>query len=134
MSSRPTPEHLHPIADLHRVGSLLRHRRDASASLPRSAMKRPQGGNGSPKFEVGAHDMGGWVRVIASDSSPPPDDLGFYLAHRLSHWFGENPHRRLVCVVPINRDGFTVELHGWYEQHLFADISLLAPVQPKEEG
>ena len=72
-------------------------------------MKRPQGGNGSSKFEVGAHDMGGWVRVVASFAPPPPDDLGFYLAHRLSHWFREHPQFRLISVVPINKDGATVE-------------------------
>ncbi len=69
--------------------------------------------------------MGGWVRVVAS-SSGPQDELAFYLAHRLSHWLRENPHRRLVSVVPINRDGSTVEFHAWYEQHLFPDISPLA--------
>jgi hypothetical protein len=33
-------------------------------------MRIPQGGNGSPKFEVGTHDMGGWVRVIACRELP----------------------------------------------------------------
>lgn len=28
-------------------------------------MRIPQPGNGSGKFDVGAHDMGGWVRNVA---------------------------------------------------------------------
>jgi hypothetical protein len=35
-------------------------------------MKQP--GNGSSRFEVCGHDMGGWVRVIVS--GPLPDDVG----------------------------------------------------------
>jgi hypothetical protein len=35
-------------------------------------------------------------------------------------------------VVPITRDGNTVELHAWYEQHLFPDIS--PQQQPGEES
>lgn len=55
-------------------------------------------------------------------------------AHRLSHWFRENGHLRLLCVVPISKDGNTVELHAWYEQHLFRDISPLAQQQPGGES
>ena len=53
-----------------------------------------------------------------------PADLGLFLAHRLAQWFRERPHLRLRCVVPIQRDGYTVELHGWYEQTLFPDLGL----------
>lgn len=38
-------------------------------------------GNGSGKFDVGAHDMGGWVRVLAGPSATIPDDLAVYLSH-----------------------------------------------------
>jgi hypothetical protein len=92
-------------------------------------MKIPQPGNGSGKFEVGANDMGGWVRVVASQTGKNVEDIGFYLAHRLSVWFRENSHLRLISVVPITKDGNTLELHGWYEQHLFADRSPLAKGQ-----
>jgi hypothetical protein len=95
-------------------------------------MKRSQHGNGSGKFDIGAHDMGGWVRVIAGQTASHVEDLGFYLAHRLSRWFREHPHLRLMSVVPITKDGNTVELHGWYVQHLFADISPLSQ-KPQEE-
>jgi hypothetical protein len=37
-------------------------------------------------------------------------------------------------VVPISKDGDTVELHAWYEQHLFRDISPLAQQQPGGES
>jgi hypothetical protein len=50
-------------------------------------------------------------------------NLSFYLAHRLSDWLLENAHLRLKCVGPISKDSNTVELHAWYEQHLFRDIS-----------
>jgi hypothetical protein len=83
-------------------------------------------GNGSGKFDVGAHDMGGWVRVVAGTSGTIPDDLAVYLSHRLSDWFRENAHLRLLCVLPVNREGTTVELHAWYEQHRFPDASPLA--------
>jgi hypothetical protein len=89
-------------------------------------MKKPEHGNGSGKFDIGAHEMGGWVRVVAGQTASHVEDLGFYLGHRLSVWFREHTHLRLVSVVPINRDGNTVELHGWYAQHVFPDISPLA--------
>jgi hypothetical protein len=79
--------------------------------------------NGSGKFDIGAHDMGGWVRITPSQSADSAADLPGFLAHRLSEWFREHPHHRLLCVVPITRDGATVELHAWYEQHLFPDTS-----------
>jgi hypothetical protein len=88
---------------------------------------KPAGGNGSGKLDVGAHDMGGFVRVITGPLLHGyPADLGFFLAHRLAQWFREHRHLRLRCVVPIQRDGYTVELHGWYEQTLFPDASPLA--------
>ncbi len=31
------------------------------------------GGNGSGKFEIGRHDMGGWVRVCAGTQNLPDD-------------------------------------------------------------
>ncbi len=46
----------------------------------RYLMGKSKPGNGSGKFDVGAHDMGGWVRVIASNSPGTPDELGVYLA------------------------------------------------------
>ena len=38
-----------------------------------------------------------------------------FLGYRLARWRLENAHRRLLCVVPICKDGNTVELHAWYE-------------------
>ncbi len=86
-------------------------------------MNAPNSGNGSGKFDVGAHDMGGWVRVMAGQMASSVDDLGYYLSHRLSQWLRVNSHFRLISVVPIQRDGNTVELHAWYEQHVFPDKS-----------
>jgi hypothetical protein len=41
-------------------------------------MKRPHG-NGSGKFEIGHHDMGGWVRIVAGRHNLP-DDLPVFLS------------------------------------------------------
>jgi hypothetical protein len=46
-----------------------------------------------------------------------------FLSHSLSAWFRQRPHLYLQCVVPVSRDGNTVELHGWYGQHIFPDLS-----------
>ena len=83
--------------------------------INRCRMGTSKPGNGSGKFDVGAHDMGGWVRVVASNSPATPDDLGAFLADRLSRWLQEHPNLSLVCVVPITKNGNTVELHAWYE-------------------
>ena len=85
-----------------------------------------QPGNGSGKFDIGAHDMGGWVRVIAgSTAASATNEVPLYLSHRLSVWRLQNPHRRLISVVPIMKDGTTVELHAWYEQHVVPDVGQL---------
>ena len=81
----------------------------------------PGGGNGSGKFEVGHTDMGGWVRVTAGRGSLP-DDVGVYLSQALSDWFRQRPHLRMRCVVPVQRDGNTVELHAWYDAHVFQPL------------
>ncbi len=90
-------------------------------------MKSRQGGNGSSKFEIGTHDMGGWVRVVAAFGGPPPADLALYLSHAVTAWFRSNSHLKLRCVLPVNKDGTTVELHAWYDQIHFKDASPLAP-------
>jgi hypothetical protein len=48
-------------------------------------MKRPHG-NGSGKFEIGQHDMGGWVRIVAGRQNLP-EDLAVHLSSALSDWF-----------------------------------------------
>jgi hypothetical protein len=92
-------------------------------------MKMPKGGNGSGKFVVGTEDMGGWTRTRADLSGPTPPDLAAYLSHHLTVWFRANQHLRIRCIVPVNRDGDTVELHAWYDQVHFSDKSSLAPPQ-----
>jgi hypothetical protein len=78
---------------------------------------KEQPGNGSSRFDIGHVDMGGWVRIHASGNLP--DDLPVFLSHTLAEWFRERKHLRLRIVVPICRDGNTVELHGFYEAHVF---------------
>ena len=80
---------------------------------------RGPSGNGETKFSVGQADMGGWVRVFL-ETGHPPGDLPVFLAQTLAEWFRQRPHLRLKCVVPIGYDGNTVEMHAWYEAHVFA--------------
>jgi hypothetical protein len=87
------------------------------------AMKQP--GNGSSRFNIDSDDMGGWVRVYSRGN--PPDDLPVYLSLSLAPWFRDRPQLRRTCVVPTTRDGATVELHAWYECHVFPP----APEVPK---
>lgn len=79
------------------------------------------GGNGSGKFEIGHYDMGGWVRVCAGKQHLP-EDIAVYLSQTLSDWFRQHPHLHMRCVVPIQKDGNTVELHSWYDAHLFQPL------------
>jgi hypothetical protein len=90
---------------------------------------RPHG-NGSGKIEIGQADMGGWVRVSAGHGEPP-DDLALFLSQSLTEWFRQRPHLRMRCVVPINREGRTVELHAWYDAHLFPLMQGPQPEAPK---
>ena len=72
--------------------------------------------------------MGGWVRTVAGRQNLP-DDLPVYLSQALSDWFRQRPQLRVRCVAPVQRDGTTVELHAWYEAHLFP-----AAQGPRPEG
>lgn len=75
-------------------------------------------GNGDTKFQITATDMGGWVRVFLDSGHPV--DLPTYLSQSLASWFRERPHLHVRSVVPISRDGDTVELHAWFDAHVFA--------------
>jgi len=91
-------------------------------------------GNGSGKFEIGQHDMGGWVRIVAGRTGDLPDDLPVYLSHALTNWFRQRPQLRMRCVLPINKDGDTVELHAWYDLQIFPDLAAQqGPAQQGEE-
>jgi hypothetical protein len=86
--------------------------------------------NGSGKVDVGQHDMGGWVRVKAG-AHDLPDDLAVYLSQALTEWFRHRPHLRMRCVVPITRGGMTIELHAWYDAHLFPTLQGPQPESSK---
>jgi hypothetical protein len=90
-------------------------------------MKKPQG-NGSGKFEIAHHDMGGWVRFKPGQQNVP-DDLPVYLSNCMTSWFRQRPHLRIRFVVPIQQDGNTVELHAWYDAHMFPAIQGPQPVK-----
>lgn len=86
-------------------------------------MKPQPHGNGSGKINVHQDDMGGWGRVHTDKLAIVPDDLGLNLSLALTEWFGQRPQLTMRCVVPVVREGCTVELHGWYGLHVFPDVS-----------
>jgi hypothetical protein len=94
---------------------------------------KPGDGNGSGKFNIHQEDMGGWVRVFTDKLAVLPDDLAIYLSQALSDWFRQRPHLRMRCVVPIQRDGNTTELHAWYDAHLFPALKGPVPDELKSE-
>jgi hypothetical protein len=87
-------------------------------------------GNGSGKIDIAQADMGGWVRVNAT-SRDLPDDLPLFLSQALTEWFRQRPHLRMRCIVPIAHDGTTVELHAWYDAHVFPVFQGPQPEAPK---
>jgi hypothetical protein len=70
--------------------------------------------------------MGGWVRFCAGKVNLP-DDLPIFLSQALSGWFRQRPYLRMRCVVPIQQDGNTVELHAWYDAYVFQPLQGPAP-------
>jgi hypothetical protein len=66
--------------------------------------------------EIGFHDEGSYVRIISGPGADHAEDLPGILARALTDFFKKNPGKHLLFVVPINRDGTTVELQGWYEE------------------
>lgn len=78
-----------------------------------------------PRFEIIQKDMGGWVRVYLGRGEPT-GEVAPYLSHSLTEWIRKNPQIRVRIIVPINRDGDTVELHAWYDQVIFPDASMMA--------
>ncbi|MFO0814072.1 MAG: hypothetical protein U0796_12675 [Gemmatales bacterium] len=78
-----------------------------------------------PRFEIIQKDMGGWVRVYLGRGEPT-GEVAQYLSHSLTDWVRKNPQIRVRLIVPINRDGDTVELHAWYDQVIFPDTSGMA--------
>ena len=88
---------------------------------------------GGPRIAINQQDMGGWVRVYLGQGDPG-GDVASYLSHALNGWFRERPHLRLRFVLPVSRQGNTVELHAWYEQVWFSDQSPLARAIPRTPG
>jgi hypothetical protein len=80
-------------------------------------------GNGSGKFEIYQHDMGGWVRIYIDATAAVPENVASFLSLSLTDWFRKRPHLRMRNVLPVTRNGETVELHAWYDQQVFPDLS-----------
>jgi hypothetical protein len=79
--------------------------------------KKP-GGNGAPTITIHNTDLGGWLRVCPERYHDLPEQLPFFLSTSLTDWFRQRPHLRLRTVVPICKDGTTVELHAWFDVHV----------------
>jgi hypothetical protein len=88
---------------------------------------KPHGGNGCGKFNVFSDDMDGWLRVHTDLKGTVPNDLACTCRSRSPNWFRERPTFRLRSVVPISRDGNTVELHAWFDAHMFPPTSASPP-------
>jgi hypothetical protein len=73
--------------------------------------------------QVHQRDMGGWLRVFVDADSLSAAQLPIYLSYGVTQWFRARPHYRLHCVTAITKNGDTIELHAWYDQHVFAEIS-----------
>lgn len=98
-------------------------------------MKRKQpSGNGSGKFDIRTVDMGGWVRIFPPQPDELPEDLAVFLSHTLSEWFRQRPHLRMRCAMPVSRDGSTIELHAWYDAHLFPPSPEAPQPETRPEG
>jgi hypothetical protein len=59
-------------------------------------------------------DMGGYVRIVASDSPGTPENLSVYLHDRVAHWLREN-NKTLISHAAIDVDGRTVELASFHK-------------------
>ena len=71
--------------------------------------------------EVSIHyeERSGWVRIYTDAEFHPHPLLPLYLAGTLTQWFHDRPQFRVRCVVPMDREGNTVELHAWFDLHVF---------------
>lgn len=87
-------------------------------------METPQDGV-FQRLQIQVHnvDLGGWLRFFTNPDFLDHPDLPFYLSYAVVQWFRARPHLRLHFLVPVSKGGNTVELHAWYEQHLFPDKS-----------
>ena len=79
----------------------------------------------APRFEILREDMGGWVRVYLGRGEPT-GEVAKFLSHSLTEWMRQHPHLRVRIIVPITSSGDTAELHAWYDQVFFPDISPMA--------
>jgi hypothetical protein len=68
-------------------------------------------------------DLGGWLRFFSNPETKDLPDLPFYLSYAVSQFFRTRPHYRPYAIVPIHKDGKTVEMHVWYAQVGFPDYT-----------
>jgi hypothetical protein len=81
--------------------------------------------------QVHYQNQDGWVRIYADDECHAHPQLPLYLSGTLAYFFRSNPQLHLRCVVPFSKGGDTVELHAWYDRHVFAPIQPPSEAKPK---
>lgn len=66
-------------------------------------------------FEINVEDHREFPHVFMGRGAPL-GELAQFLSATLANWRLANPEQRIWAVVPINRDGDTVEPHPWFEK------------------
>ncbi len=112
------------------IASASGHRTSCLTTELEATIKGPHG-NGSDKMGISQQDMCGWVRIAACEHQHLPDAVHVYHSQALTEWYTQRPHLRMRCIVPVQKEGTTVELHSWYDQHLFPPPS---PPDNEQQG
>jgi len=72
--------------------------------------------NGKPGVTIDVETDGvAWLRFVAGQSAPPPDDLPLWLERAMRDWFENNAGCVPRIAVPTVVNGNTVAITVWYE-------------------
>ena len=95
--------------------------------VSRISFQHGDGGDG--RIDITLTDLRGVIRAHparpADDPADLPDALPMALTAAIIDWFDKRPHQRLLCVVPIVWEGYTVALHAWYAPQETADAKMV---------
>jgi hypothetical protein len=114
---------LEPITDPAALAALDRRCKHAEKALAAS----------NSDLRKGPCDMGTWAPRVAghackefsmtpiplNEGASFPNTLPLILSQCAAEWFRKRPNLRLRFIVPIQKDGDTVELHAWFDAHVF---------------
>lgn len=75
-------------------------------------------GDDKGRIDITLNDLRGVVRAFPARMPDDPADLPagvpMALTMAIIDWFDKRPQQRLLSVVPIVWDGYTVAMHAWY--------------------